>query len=257
MKYDIKQIVEGLKAIALGTVNSIDYINIQNNEEILKAANDLSCLSDDDLSLIDAYLNKRGWNHRNSLTPRSGVDLYNLACRIEKINEREPKKKYDIKQIAKEIKETGMGLAYHGNSLLVAKDLSFLANKDRALLDSCMSIFREIRHNKYLTMTLHDLYELGCRIEKVSMKNELKARTPTTPCLITCEKCGGTDISRHYRKQGEQWDKLLGQSKQWETEHAFSGLVYNEAKKECITHHCRTCSYGWTTDVLNVNERKI
>jgi hypothetical protein len=134
--------------------------------------------------------------------------LYNLACRIEKINEREPKKKYDIKQIAKEIKETGMGHAYHGN-------------------------------------------------EKVSMKNELKARTPTTPCFITCEKCGGTDISRHYRKQGEQWDKLLGQSKQWETEHAFSGLVYNEAKKECITHHCRTCSYGWTTDVLNVNERKI
>ena len=31
MKYDIKQIIEGLKAIALGSINSIDYINIQNN----------------------------------------------------------------------------------------------------------------------------------------------------------------------------------------------------------------------------------
>jgi hypothetical protein len=213
MKYDIKQIVEGLKAIALGTVNSIDYINIQNNEEILRAANDLSCLSDDDLSLIDAFLNKKGWNHRNALTPRSGVDLYNLACRIEKINERE-----DIK------KEIEMGLLYHRNSLLLAKDLSFLREE----------------------------------IKKESKKkNELEACTPTSPCLIPCEKCGGTDISRHYRKQGEKWNKLSFEPKKWETEHAFSGLVYNEAKKECITHRCRTCNYDWTTDVLNVNGRKI
>ena len=175
MKYDIKQIVEGLKAIALGSGNRIDYINIQNNEEILRAANDLLCLSDNDRLLIDTFLNKRGWNHRNALTPRSGVDLYNLACRIEKINEMESMKK----------------------------------------------------------------------------NNELEVCTPTLPYLNTCEKCGGTDISRHYRKQGEKWDKLLGQSEQWETEHAIAGLVYNEAKKECITHHCRTCSYDWTTDVLN------
>lgn len=42
---------------------------------------------------------------------------------------------YDHKAIARELEETAMGVAYHGNALRAAKDLAFLESADRALLD--------------------------------------------------------------------------------------------------------------------------
>lgn len=42
---------------------------------------------------------------------------------------------YDCTQIAKELQDTATGVAYHGNALRVAKDISILTDKDRAVLE--------------------------------------------------------------------------------------------------------------------------
>ena len=82
------------------------------------------------------------------------------------------------------------------------------------------------------------------------MKGELKSRH-TAPCMAPCVKCGASDISRRYRREGEKWEEWerLHFEPCRETEH----VVYRDyrciAKRECLTHCCKVCGYSWTTDI--------
>jgi hypothetical protein len=46
---------------------------------------------------------------------------------------------YRRKQNAAELRATALGEAYHGNALRVAKDIPGVTDKDRSLLDACMT----------------------------------------------------------------------------------------------------------------------
>lgn len=71
----------------------------------------------------------------------------------------------------------------------------------------------------------------------------------------SCDKCGGTDIYRRHHWQGDKWDKMMGDYRRLETVHVSYDTYSCEARRECLTHHCRTCGYEWTTDVYKPNAK--
>jgi hypothetical protein len=85
-------------------------------------------------------------------------------------------------------------------------------------------------------------------------KNAKRAsRRAEPPCSASCEKCGGTDIYRRHRRKGDKWNKVMGDMRQWETAHVAYDTYSCEARRECLTHNCRTCGYEWTTDIHKPN----
>jgi hypothetical protein len=86
-------------------------------------------------------------------------------------------------------------------------------------------------------------------------KNAKRAsRRAEPPCSASCDKCGGTDIYRRHHRKGDKWDKILGDYRRWETAHVAYDTYSCEARRECLTHHCRTCGYEWTTDIHKPNK---
>lgn len=74
------------------------------------------------------------------------------------------------------------------------------------------------------------------------------SRRAEPPCSASCDKCGGTDIYRRHHRKGDKWDKMLGDYRRWETAHVSYDTNSCVARHECLTHHCRTCGYEWTTE---------
>lgn len=72
------------------------------------------------------------------------------------------------------------------------------------------------------------------------------------PCEIPCPKCGGTDIYREHRGQGEAVDKLdLDDDCKTIPPYLKSDWPYGyKVTKEHIGHTCRVCSFHWRTDIL-------
>jgi hypothetical protein len=58
------------------------------------------------------------------------------------------------------------------------------------------------------------------------------------------------DVNRRHRERHEKWDNLIGDNKEKETNFISKKRYESIAIFECITHHCRTCQYGWETEVL-------
>lgn len=46
---------------------------------------------------------------------------------------------YDSQQIARELMDTSLGSAYHGNALYVAKGIAILSDEDRSILDKWLT----------------------------------------------------------------------------------------------------------------------
>ena len=69
------------------------------------------------------------------------------------------------------------------------------------------------------------------------------------PCEAACPKCGGTDVNREHRYKGDDWPFYRGnreRSNEFVCVHDFRW----KAKREHVSHHCRTCHYEWETPVL-------
>ena len=87
----------------------------------------------------------------------------------------------------------------------------------------------------------------------VNTTNARASRSAAPPCSASCEKCGGADIYRRHHRQGDEWDKTMGDYRRWETAHVVYDTYNCKARRECLTHHCRTCGYEWTTDIHKPN----
>lgn len=81
---------------------------------------------------------------------------------------------------------------------------------------------------------------------------KIRGCTLQPPCQYTCPKCGSADVNRRYR------DKAKEISATFDVMPSVDGVfigssVYGRiiTLKECLIHHCRTCSYDWASDVLN------
>jgi len=77
--------------------------------------------------------------------------------------------------------------------------------------------------------------------------------SPRLPCNLPCPKCGSTDVHRHYRFAGEGWSGNWNRSPMRYAdvkEYVDNSLIGMVARKECIEHTCRVCSYLWLTDPL-------
>lgn len=67
------------------------------------------------------------------------------------------------------------------------------------------------------------------------------------PCDDPCPKCGSIDIYRNYRRAGDNFDDAdTPPSKFINRISEFT----RQASRECITHHCRVCSFDWQTKPL-------
>lgn len=77
------------------------------------------------------------------------------------------------------------------------------------------------------------------------MKVEVKK-----PCEWTCPKCGDADIHRKHCLAGEKQDRCSANRKEFRTPHIDFDYWQATVKLECILHHCRECSFEWTTDVI-------
>lgn len=84
---------------------------------------------------------------------------------------------------------------------------------------------------------------------KTTKKPSRDSRRAAPPCSASCDKCGGTDIYRRHHRKGDKWDKMMGDYRRWETAHVSYDTHSCVARHECLTHHCQTCGYYWTTDI--------
>ena len=84
-------------------------------------------------------------------------------------------------------------------------------------------------------------------------KQSRASRRAPPPCSASCDKCGGTDIYRRHHRQSDKWVNGDYRVWKWETAHIVCDTYNCEARRECLTHHCRTCGYEWTTDVYKPN----
>jgi hypothetical protein len=78
------------------------------------------------------------------------------------------------------------------------------------------------------------------------------------PCEILCPKCGSSDIYREFLARGEI-DSLTYGERDRARENKFISLAWggeSNAKKDCITHHCRCCQYEWETEPMEQEGQK-
>jgi hypothetical protein len=76
------------------------------------------------------------------------------------------------------------------------------------------------------------------------------------PCEMPCPKCGGTIVNRQFWGKGRQF-YLHHNEKDRERDNEFlklKTLEFTEAKKDCISNHCRTCHYEWETAPMNTRK---
>lgn len=81
----------------------------------------------------------------------------------------------------------------------------------------------------------------------------VKATDTSIPAYMPCAMCGGDDVHRKWHAEGDAVNPPLGRLSMPKSEFikppvGFSSRIH-KAKKDCIVHFCRTCSYIWVSDV--------
>lgn len=107
---------------------------------------------------------------------------------------------YDLTVIAKELRATADGEAYYGNALRVAKDLSFLTDVDRAVLDRWATGAQN-------SADRFDLQEIAITIHRRSIETiEYDKKVHVAPYTVEVS----TKEARGYFEHDEHGDELGG-----------------------------------------------
>lgn len=92
-----------------------------------------------------------------------------------------------------------------------------------------------------------------------NLVNDLVKAVIKKPCNEPCPKCGGADINRNFRREGELFEPTTFGNRDKIGSITKENVVYIcpsdrtsgcvKTKQECIQNHCRTCHFDWYSAV--------